>query len=122
MKYKVGDKVVIKSLDWYNINKNSKGKVGVPLEFNSDMSKYCGMLATITNVEKLMISLCQYYPDQKRIVNLNPQTLNEYRLDEDFFYNLNIDNENWNWTLEMFEDIKGLRKIKIKKINNESAL
>ena len=100
MKYKVGDKVVIKSLDWYNINKNSKGKVGVPLEFISDMSKYCGMVATITNVEKL----------------------NEYRLDEDFFYNLNIDNENWNWTLEMFEDIKGLRKIKIKKINNESAL
>ena len=39
-----------------------------------------------------------------------------------FFYNLNIDNENWNWTLEMFEDIKGLRKIKLNKINNESAL
>ena len=99
MKYKVGDKVVIKSLDWYNINNSQvfpKADAGVPLEFNSDMSKYCGMIATITNVEKLS--------------------------DEDFFYNLNIDNENWNWTLEMFEDIKGLRKIKIKKINNESAL
>ena len=63
MKYKVGDKVVIKSLDWYNSNKNWQGKVYVPLIFNTDMSKYCGMLATITNVEKL----------------------NEYRLDEDFF-------------------------------------
>ena len=48
MKYKVGDKVKIRSLDWYNANKTEG--VEVFLEgsvFLQLMSKYCGKVATI---------------------------------------------------------------------------
>ena len=50
MKYKVGDKVLIKSLDWYNENNDGIGILsykisGVP--FASDMAKYCGGIVTI---------------------------------------------------------------------------
>lgn len=48
MKYKVGDKVRIKSLDWYNDNKNKFGNINCgSLLFTSDMSIYCGAVLTI---------------------------------------------------------------------------
>ncbi len=50
MKYKVGDKVRIKSLDWYNTNKNSYGVVEVPKNFISEMSEYCSKDAIIVRV------------------------------------------------------------------------
>ena len=50
MQYKVGDKVRIKSLDWYNTHKDKYGNI-VDLKGNYffvyDMSKYCGKIATI---------------------------------------------------------------------------
>lgn len=49
MKYKVGDKVRIKSLDWYNANKNSEGAIIFP-DFNifdESMSELCGKVVTI---------------------------------------------------------------------------
>ena len=56
MKYKVGDKVRIKSLDWYHKNKNASGNVycGFKL-FTEEMSKYCGKTMTITNVTSLNV-------------------------------------------------------------------
>lgn len=42
MKYKVGDKVRIKSLDWYNENKDKNGIVNVPYKFIKEMNGYCG--------------------------------------------------------------------------------
>ncbi len=46
--YKVGDKVRIKSLDWYNENKSySNGIVYLSISFVANMSKYCGQVATI---------------------------------------------------------------------------
>ena len=43
MKYKVGDRVRIKSLDWYNENKDQHGKVACGYHvFTEDMSKFCG--------------------------------------------------------------------------------
>ena len=54
MKYKVGDKVRIKSLEWYNERKNWLGNVAHDDFYNtfvSSMSSYCGMTANITEVE-----------------------------------------------------------------------
>lgn len=53
MKYKVGDKVRIKSIDWYNENKNKFGKVwtsGGQIPFDKCMSKWCGKVMTISHV------------------------------------------------------------------------
>lgn len=50
VKYNVGDRVVVKSLEWYNNNKNSDGHVGVPCTFVREMAKYCGRVLTISRV------------------------------------------------------------------------
>ena len=48
MKYKVSDKVKIKSLDWYNANKAEDGEIYLGSNtFVQLMSKYCGKIATI---------------------------------------------------------------------------
>ena len=70
MKYKVGDKVRIKSLDWYNENKNINGFV---FGFTPKMSEYCGKTATIVKVGS-------------------------------FHYELDIDDWDWYWTDEMFDE------------------
>lgn len=49
-KYKVGDKVVVKSLEWYNRHKDRLGNVNVPQCFVFSMSKYCGKVMTICRV------------------------------------------------------------------------
>ena len=47
-KYNVGDKVRIKSIDWYNVNKNKTGNVPCrEYDFVSDMSVFCGKILTI---------------------------------------------------------------------------
>ena len=63
MRYKPSDKVRIKSLDWYNENKDKNGNivfsskvphfalcVNVRTVFTKDMVKYCGKVVTIENV------------------------------------------------------------------------
>ena len=51
MKYKVGDKVKIKSLDWYNDNKDCDGNVECGFYyFIEEMTKYCGKILTIGDV------------------------------------------------------------------------
>ena len=48
MKYKVGDKVKIKSLEWYNANKDKDGKVFCgKYDFIDEMIMYCGDILTI---------------------------------------------------------------------------
>ena len=48
MKFKVGDKVKIKSLDWYNENQDSLGDVDCGCEiFLKEMAQYCGKIMTI---------------------------------------------------------------------------
>ena len=49
-KYKVGDMVVVKSLDWYNNNKDCDGVVRVPCVFVSEMTRFCGKFVTIRRV------------------------------------------------------------------------
>ena len=63
LKYKVGDRVRIKSIDWYNKNKDSNGNVvfsskvfhfcwreNVRTVFTKDMAKFCGKVVTIETV------------------------------------------------------------------------
>ena len=45
MKYKVGDKVRVKSLDWYNENKDEFGNVGY---FTSKMTQFCGQIVIVS--------------------------------------------------------------------------
>lgn len=49
MKFKVGDRVRVKSLDWYNENKNPIGVVWVPegIAFCNDRAYYCGNIVEI---------------------------------------------------------------------------
>lgn len=52
MKYEVGDRVRIKSIDWYNANKDEYGNIDINYDFTfyADRSKYCGKVFTITEV------------------------------------------------------------------------
>ena len=49
MKYKKGDRVRVKSLEWYNANKNSEGAIIFPdfRIFDDSMSEFCGKVVTI---------------------------------------------------------------------------
>ncbi len=51
LKFKVGDKVRIKSIDWYNMNKNADGFVHCgDRVFDNYMSVFCGSIVTIGGV------------------------------------------------------------------------
>lgn len=66
--YKPGDKVRIKSLDWYNANKNSEGTIifnGFRI-FDEDMSKFCGKVVTIESYNSRW-----YYYDIKEDEKVN---------------------------------------------------
>ena len=53
MKYKAGDKVRIKSLDWYNENKDEYGYIDCgSRSFFAKMSDWCGKIATIKEICK----------------------------------------------------------------------
>ena len=74
MKYKVGDKLKIRSLDWYNANKTEGGEVYLESSvLLQPMSKYCGKVATITYAHS-------------------------------YGYSLDIDGGHYNWVDEMFEE------------------
>ena len=73
MKYKVGDRVKAKSLDWYNENKNKFGKVwtsgkGTQIPFDKHMSKWCGKVMTISDVRAdhytMIEDLVGYWTDE----------------------------------------------------------
>ena len=82
MKYKVGDKVRIKSKEWFD--KQPKNERGSVVKHNSDafterMSMFCGLDATITNVR----NTC---------------------------YDIDIDEEFYNWKDWMFEAKPTIKK------------
>lgn len=53
MEYKVGDKVRIKSIDWYNENKSKCGNINCGyMPFTSEMSIYCGEVLTICDIKE----------------------------------------------------------------------
>lgn len=78
-KYKVGDKVRVKSLEWYENNRGSNGDINTSGNcFVRDMSLYCGKEATITQTGKGF----------------------GYRN-----YQIDIDEGYWYWPEEVLEDI-----------------
>ena len=81
-KFELGQKVTIKSLEWYNSNKETYcGIVKLSTEsFVSDMAEYCGKTATIVDVFK----------------DLDGES-------DTIMYRIDLDNRDWNWTEEMFE-------------------
>ena len=76
MKHKVGDIVKIKSREWYNENKEKDGVVRLKEQpFERSMSEYLGKTAKIMEIKTSKL-----------------------------WYGLDIDEQWWNWTDEMFED------------------
>ena len=62
MKYKPGDKVRIKSIDWYNANKDETGRVMCDyIGFCKEMTKYCGEVLTIMTIGNQDIGSKQKY-------------------------------------------------------------
>ena len=80
-KLELGQKVTIKSLEWYNSNKDDSKTIKLSTEsFVEDMSEYCGKTATIVDVFKDLDGV-----------------------DDNIMYRIDLDNRGWNWTDEMFE-------------------
>ena len=80
-KLKLGQKVTIKSVDWYNSNKDKNGAIKLTTDvFVEEMSEYCGKTATIVDVFQ----------------NLDG-------VDDNIMYRIDLDHRDWNWTDEMFE-------------------
>lgn len=108
MKYKVGDKVKIRSLDWYNANKTEG--VEVFLEgsvFLQLMSKYCGKVATITHAFRYGYSLdidrgCYPWTDEMFEENINDMETKEIIIPQ-------------GWEIDKVED----NKIILKESNKE---
>ena len=81
LELKLGQKVTIKSLDWYNSNKDKNGAVKLAEEvFVEEMAEYCGKTATILDAFK----------------DLDGES-------DATMYRIDLDERGWNWTDEMFE-------------------
>ena len=94
-KYKVGDIVYIKSLSWYqNSPKSFSGSVDVPHVFTAIMNAYCGRKAKIEEIN----------------------THNEYAV-----YLLDVDDNHFGWTEQMFDETKS-RKEKLEKLSNNERI
>ena len=50
MKYKVGDRVKVKSLDWYSKNSKNSAVVQNGVSFTDAMLKYCGKTAVVVGI------------------------------------------------------------------------
>ena len=62
MKYKIGEKVRIKSLDWYEANKDGNGENLCGCEYFTEyMQKYCGKVMTISSVNKISDTTMIYF-------------------------------------------------------------
>ena len=71
LKYKAGDQVRIKSIDWYKENKDTDGKVwtsGGQIPFDKCMSEWCGKVMTISHVRvdhyTMVEDLVGYWSDE----------------------------------------------------------
>ncbi len=80
MRYKIGDRVKIKSLDWYNKNKDQHEQVACGYHvFTKDMSKFCGNTMIVCNRTNLgvmtMGGSASYWTDEmiEGIADVEPQ-------------------------------------------------
>ena len=76
--YKVGDKVRIKSLDWYNENKDKTNEIECgSVYFIPDMAIFCNKIVTISSIWSTTLEI----------------------------YHIKEDNGMFNWTDKMFEGL-----------------
>ena len=80
MRYKRGDRVKIKSLDWYNENKDQHGRVACGYHvFTEEMSKFCGCTMIVCNRTNLgvmtMGGSASYWTDEmiEGLADVEPQ-------------------------------------------------
>ena len=80
MRYKRGDRVKIKSLDWYNENKDQHGRVACGYHvFTEDMSKFCGCTMIVCRISNLgvmtMGGSASYWTDEmiEGLADVEPQ-------------------------------------------------
>lgn len=69
MQYQVGDKVLVKSIDWYNANKQPNGFIMMTANnkissFTPGMAKYCSQVFTIDKI----VENSAIYPDHYRFI------------------------------------------------------
>jgi len=65
MAYKIGDKVRIKNIDWYNTNKDEDGNIELSTHiFMQEMSFFCGSISTIKDVFEDMDDNVVYYMEE----------------------------------------------------------
>lgn len=79
MKYKAGDKVRIKSLDWYNENKDETDDIECSnnIWFYREMSKFCGKVMTISH------DRVDHYTMVEDLVNYWTDEMIECKVDEE---------------------------------------
>lgn len=89
---KPGDKFTVKSLGWYNANKDKYGYINIKGGFTPEMAKLCGKVVTV----RMVLSKFYFYIEEDK-------------------YAQSI------WTLEMVDDKKELlyRRPKLYEINNK---
>ena len=80
MRYKIGDRVKIKSLDWYNQNKDQHGRVACGYHvFTEEMSKFCGHTMIVCNRTNLGVMTlggsASYWTDEmiEGLADVEPQ-------------------------------------------------
>ena len=95
MKYKVGDKVRIKSLDWYNENKASDDEIRCyPIWFGKEHSKYCGQIMTIRDIRGDLYYMIEddgditYAWTDEMIEGLVEETKHEFKTEQEIFERL----------------------------------
>lgn len=88
MKYKVGDRVRVKSLEWYNEYKTKLGfKNDCGVHFTPDMTKFCGCIMTIKKV-----GYGVYYTEEN--IFLWTDDMFEEKIKNNIFKNFNIMDNN----------------------------
>lgn len=90
MKYKVGDKVRIKSIDWYNENKTKRGDVWFDNAlFTGGQSLYCGCELTIrlvTDDHYYVIENDYYWTDEMIEGLVEEETKSKFKVGDILFY------------------------------------
>lgn len=89
MKYKVGDKVRVKSLEWYNENKTESGNIKGGIPFIKEMTIYCSQVLTISEIScngyHTRETGCQIYWNDDMFEELVESELNEPQDNEQSF-------------------------------------
>jgi len=88
--YRIGQKVKIKSLEWYYKNKGIGGSVPTYFNFTPEMTRFCGKTFKITFIESAFIRLDYLNERQKNECNntygMAPgASVSRYSFSEDMF-------------------------------------